>query len=527
MSELIFSKETDCRYCYKCLRKCPVKAISFQHGKSKVLDEECIHCGTCLKTCPQNARSYRKDVGKFLNLGKPFLVSIAPSFFAYFKEPLKVVGALKKMGALVVQETAVGAEIVSRKYKKLFETAERPFITTACPVVVNLVEKHFPTLRDRLFPFDSPMVAHAKFMKKRYGDFPVVFVGPCIAKKEEGKAHVDVVLTFEELEEILPDLNTAQETLPDGPYPNRARSYPSTGGVGITSGVSWEESVVIEGVENLMRFFEQMEKIEGRLFVEASACVGGCLGSPIMSNHVLGKERLKSWMRKLPTQPCLREHDLEITRTFSDRSKKVQIAEEEVQKILASIGKDDPSKELNCEACGYETCREKAKAVVLGKAEREMCFTYLLDLVRSSSYRVVEESPNAVFVKKEGKTIYKNKVATELLEKHGEDIFQKVEENLGQTLTLDDGERSFFIVKKFHLPDGEEVLMLIDITREKMREEELNRLKLETLKKFEEMLRKQMRIAQEIAGILGESIAETKSSFFELKRSLEGENDYL
>jgi len=204
MPELIFSKDTDCRYCYKCLRNCPIKAISFKSGKSVVVEEECIFCGTCLEVCPQNARSYRKDIEKFLNLQKPFLVSIAPSFFAYFENPLKVIGALKKMGAMVVQETALGAEIVSRKYVEVFEKSDGPVVTTACPVVVNLAEKHFPNVLKFLAPVDSPLMVHAKFLKMRYGNYPVVFLGPCIAKKKESDL-VDVVLTFEVHKVLLPE----------------------------------------------------------------------------------------------------------------------------------------------------------------------------------------------------------------------------------------------------------------------------------------------------------------------------------
>lgn len=240
MAELIFSRETDCRYCYKCLRNCPVKAISFKSGKSTVLEEECVFCGLCLDICPQNARSYRKDVGRFLSLSRPFLVSIAPSFFAYFENPLRVIGILKEMGAVVVQETAVGAEIVSRRYEEVFEKHPGPLITTACPVVVNLAEKHFPNVLKYFAPVDSPLMAHAKFLKTRYGDFPIVFVGPCIAKKSESDL-VDVALTFEELEEILEE-REGKEALPDGPYPDRARFYPTTDGIGYTVSVPWEKS---------------------------------------------------------------------------------------------------------------------------------------------------------------------------------------------------------------------------------------------------------------------------------------------
>ncbi|PLV55711.1 [Fe-Fe] hydrogenase large subunit C-terminal domain-containing protein [Thermotoga sp. SG1] len=518
MPDLIFSKETDCRYCYKCLRNCPVKAVSFKSGKSTVVVEECIFCGTCLEVCPQSARSYRKDTEKLLNLQRPFLVSIAPSFFAYFENPLKVIGSLKKMGAMVVQETAVGAEIVSRRYTEVFEKNDGPVVTTACPVVVNLAEKHFPHVLKYLTPIDSPLMAHAKFLKKRYGDFPVVFVGPCIAKKEESSL-VDIALTFEELEEIIDDMK-AEEVFPDPPYPNRARFFPTTDGINYTVSIPWEKKMVVEGVENLMRVFSRIDEYRN-VFIEASACYGSCLNGPVMRKKAAGKDRIPEWQKRLPKEPKVDSFEIETFRSFRNRSKSVDVSEEEVRKVLVSIGKDDPKKELNCGACGYDSCRDKAKAVVLGKAEKEMCFVYLLDLVKSSSYRVVEESPNAVFVLKEGKVIYRNKLAGDLSENDPE-ILTKAMKMVGNTLVLD--ERRYFFVKRFSLEEGEEVLMLVDVTQEKLKEDELNRLKQETLRKVEEMLNKQMRIAQEIAGILGESIAETKSSFLELKMFMEGKN---
>ncbi|ACB09659.1 [Fe-Fe] hydrogenase large subunit C-terminal domain-containing protein [Thermotoga sp. RQ2] len=518
MAELIFSRETDCRYCYKCLRNCPVKAISFKSGKSTVLEEECVFCGSCLDICPQNARSYRKDIERFLSLSEPFLVSIAPSFFAYFENPLKVIGVLKEMGAVVVQETAVGAEIVSRRYEEVFEKHSGPFITTACPVVVNLAEKHFPNVLKYFAPVDSPLMAHAKFLKTRYGDFPIVFVGPCIAKKSESDL-VDVALTFEELEEILEE-REGKEALPDGPYPDRARFYPTTDGIGYTVSVPWEKKLVVEGVENLMRVFSRIDEYKS-VFIEASACYGSCLNGPVMKKKSNGKERLLEWQKKLPKEPKVNHLKIDTFRNYRNKSRNVEVPEEEIKKVLVSIGKDDPSKELNCGACGYDSCREKARAVVLGKAEKEMCFVYLLDLVKSSSYRVVEESPNAVFVLKDEKVIYRNRVAGELIQNYPE-ILERAKGSVGETLTIE-GKR-FFFVKEFSLEDGEEVIMLVDITQEKLKDEELDKVKRETLRKVEEMMNKQMRIAQEIAGILGESIAETKSSFMELKMFMEGEN---
>lgn len=233
------------------------------------------------------------------------------------------------------------------------------------------------------------------------------------------------------------------------------------------------KKLVVEGIENLMRVFSRIDEYKS-VFIEASACYGSCLNGPVMKKKSNGKERLLEWQKKLPKEPKVNHLKIDTFRSYRNKSRNVEVPEEEIKKVLVSIGKDDPSKELNCGACGYDSCREKARAVVLGKAEKEMCFVYLLDLVKSSSYRVVEESPNAVFVLKDEKVIYRNRVAGELIQKDP-GILECAKGSVGETLNIE-GKR-FFFVKEFSLEDGEEVIMLVDITQEKLKDEELDKVK--------------------------------------------------
>lgn len=531
---LIFSNEVDCRYCYKCLRNCYVKSISFERGTSEVIEEECIVCGKCIDICPQGARVYRKDLNEMDRfIGKPFLVSIAPSFFAHFDEPFKVIGALKKLGAVAVQETAVGADIVSKDYVEYFEKNKKTIISTACPVVVNLAEEYYPEVLEYLAPFDSPMIAHAKFMKFFFGDFPVVFIGPCIAKKTEVGEYVDLVLTFEEVEEYLQkfDLDVS-ESYPTPPYPSNGRLYPFSGGINLTMNGSWINHIVVEGIENVAKIFEKIDTMKTPFFVEASACSGGCIEGPLMRKDtglMEKRERIILNHQKLSQTDASKINvenlNLNTKRKFIDRSKRIDVPEEKIQEVLKLMGKDDPSKELNCSACGYNTCREKAIAVVLKKAEPEMCLMYLIEKIKSTANLVVEESPNAVFIFNEGEITYKNRAAERLFFKFGEQTVMEILNSkiTGDYLELDNqNDYSAFFVKSFELPEnGGNVIMLIDITKEKMQEKKISEIKKQAFESIEEMLTRQMKTTQEIAGMLGESIAETKSQFLNLKKILE------
>ncbi|MGB9789351.1 MAG: [Fe-Fe] hydrogenase large subunit C-terminal domain-containing protein [Thermotoga caldifontis] len=524
---LIVSNEADCLYCYKCLRNCPVKAISFCAGKTHVQEEECIHCATCVSVCPQKAKGYTKNIEEFKKLcGKPFLASIAPSFFAHYDEPYRIVSVLKSLGAEIVQETALGAEIVSKEYSRIFQ--ERgTVITTACPVVVELAEKHYPSVLPHLANVDSPMVAHAKLLKKLHGELPVVFIGPCVAKKAEGT--VDVILTFEELDAFIEeeriDPSRFDEQFPEGPYPSRARMYPVSSGISYTVQTQFDAHIVVEGVENLIELFKNFTPSERKIFIEASACHGGCINGPAIRKDlslVEKRSRIVEHARRMSQlQQSSFQVQLNLERAFAAKKEEHEIDEARIEEVLIEMGKADENKRLNCGACGYNSCREKAIAVILGKAEKEMCITYLVDKLKAATHKVVEESPNAIIMVKDGRIIYRNKTALNLLRGNHEDLIPRLRESFfkGQPVQIDS---HVYYVKFFILPEEKaDVYLLVDITKEREQEETLRRIKKETLRKMEEMLVKQMRVVQEVAGLLGETVAEIKVSFTELRKTLE------
>lgn len=551
-SKLILSNEANCKYCYKCLRNCPVKAICFHENYSFVIEEECILCGTCVKTCPQASKNYRSDLDKFKNIvGRPFVISLAPSFFGNVDDPFKILGVLKSLGAVFISETAIGAEYVTQEYIKLYSNLQGPVITTSCPVIVKLVEIYFPQLINYLLPVFSPAIAHAKFLSHLFGDIPRVFVGPCIAKKEELEGEYTVVLTLEELKDFINsnNINISEHTekFPDAPYPDRARMYPTSGGIIFSAREEPYQHLVLEGAKNIIDFFEKIDPTnfanKTKIIIEASACIGGCLNGPAANSalNVLQKrERLNLALQKIEHYKNsenkaiktlnLKQFPLSLQRNFSNKFRNLHIPEVEIERILLSMGKDTLEKELNCTGCGYETCRDKAKAVYLRKAEKEMCFAYLVEKVSSVSNKVVDESPNAIVIFKENTILYINPSAKKLFQNYEDiaivDICEKIHNDADRIHELYiNGKTMYFYPKAFILPDESgKVLLLVDLTEMVLQKEKMAEIKKKTIEKIEEVLNNQMKLAQDIASILGESIAETKSHFLEFKKYMGEEN---
>ncbi len=404
-----------CKRCYTCVRHCPAKAIMVQEGRAKVLPERCIACGNCIRVCSQKAKRLRADdlevTKELIQAGEQVVACLAPSFPAVFPEvrPRQLVEAARRLGFAQVMEVAVGAELVAHAYKKLLEeNGDRgPMITTPCPALVGYVEKHLPGLLPYLAPIVSPMVALGRLIKQRLApSAKVVFIGPCLAKKIEAKdenlaGEVDAVLTFQEFQEWLAEAGVDVDSLPesefDGPRPAVGRIFPVSGGLLRTSAMEADvlddEIVVTEGVDRVTDLLRQMdnehnEHAGGAQFFDLLFCEG-CISGPFVgdrTNAVTLKQRVASYTREemergdSGTTTLQQYLDLDLSRTFSDtRVKEAEPTEEEIKVILRQTDKVEPEDELNCGACGYTSCREKAIAVYNGLAEAEMCLPYLIE----------------------------------------------------------------------------------------------------------------------------------------------------
>lgn len=568
MSTIQF-KEVNCKNCYKCIRSCPVKAISFKNDHAQILEKDCILCGNCLKVCPQNAKTVKNDVDKvkaFINNNLEVYASIAPSFMPAFdvKEYKYLYGLFKKLGFTHVEETAVGAEAVSFEYKKLIdENKMANIITTACPTIVSLVEKYYGVLVEQLAPVLSPMIAHAKMLKKRYGsEIKVVFIGPCLSKKEEYKDSqndnlIDAVITFEEFESWIKEEGlffNIEEDIERKELNNiYSRLYPSPGGIIKSIGAEGNcgyHLLKFDGIERCIEILNEMtdNSIKG-YFIEMNSCTGGCLGGPCRnsgcSSYLALEEKLLSLVSRFAASSnSVSNYDgmIQMSKKFFDRSKQYKAYDEEaIEEVLRKIGKFKKEDELNCGACGYSTCREKAEAVLNKKADMHMCLPYMREKAESISNVIINSSPNAIFAVTEDMLISEaNLAALRIfkLEKEGlqnrniinilqcEDILsvkQTKEDILNKKYYYENYdvivEQSILYIKENHMI----VIIMKDITAEEKNRQEMYRINSENVVIAQKVIEKQMRIAQEIASLLGETTAETKVALTKLKNSIQAD----
>lgn len=555
-------KKANCKNCYKCLKYCNVKSISYINDRVDVIADQCILCGHCINVCPQKAKTVNNDPAKVLAmLADPdvrVVASLAPSYAGiYGEDSARLVGALYALGFDAVEETAVGAKEVTREYRELMDKGEMPCIfTTCCPTVNLLIAQYYPSLVPYMAPVVSPALAHGRMIKQRQGaDTKVVFIGPCLSKIREIDEHpesADAVLSFRKLDEILEEqgisVAKAEETPPEqSPY---SRIYPVPEGIlrdvshqslkPDGDGYAGYTFMSVCGLDNVMQFLEEMQRQEtpGRLFVELNACEGGCVNGPLIA-----QERRGAYQAQLAVRAYAKEPERggalpcpDLTQFFAPISRDTDIPDEKtIRKILTEIGKPTPDKELNCGSCGYPTCRDKAIAVYQKKAELYMCLPYINDLSQSLSNVTLSVTPNYILaVDRELRILEINLPALKLF---GVSRQQALKGDLFEYMDPTDFEEVFethrnIVDKKVKLeqqglivmstlvyvPEQDLVVCVMkDITEEESRKESAFRARLESAEMAQKVIEKQMIAAQEIASLLGETTAETKTTLNTLK----------
>ncbi|MGM0552007.1 MAG: [Fe-Fe] hydrogenase large subunit C-terminal domain-containing protein [Bacteroidota bacterium] len=422
--QTIYTEKNNCQDCYKCIRRCPVKAIKIEEHRASIMHELCIYCGKCVQVCPVNAKKVRNDVStaRYLVKDTQVVLSLAPSYTSEFTDysQTQLLEALHQLGFMAVSETALAAEKVSDATSHwLAKQTPGVYLSSCCPTVVQLVCKYFPEQTNKLAPIDSPMQAHAKELHQHYGPHvKVVFAGPCIAKKQEAEdfpVGTDVALTFAELRQWLEEEGLTPEFLPETRCKKRRFSpaqahmgayYPIDGGMIATmkDDVSVTDTAFMSfsGLQNVRDVLEHLPgEANERIFIELLACDGGCVNGPAMSAKSSLAERrwktLRNTQDRTP-EPVEKQNKVDLTADYQKVSSIAQhhYTEQEIQSALKTVGKLSEKDELNCGGCGYESCRQFAMAMIEGKAERHMCVSYMRRVAQNKATVLLQKMPYGV-----------------------------------------------------------------------------------------------------------------------------------
>jgi iron only hydrogenase large subunit-like protein len=540
------------------------------NDQAQIVEEKCIACGNCFLVCPQNARNIHSDLENVENAfqqGKKIIVSIAPSYIGVYDEPYKLISVLKYLGAYLIEETAIGAEQVSKLYSEYIKTTKKNnAITTCCPTVNMMIQNYYPNLIKYLMPIDSPMVAHCKMIRKRHGnDVYIVFLGPCISKKCEAYGYqlsgvMDAVISFEEIDKLMESRNINisefEESYPDLEGNYKGKKYPLD--QGILSGISHivENSkftpATISGIDNLKKAFDALSNEEiTNVLIEANSCEGGCIGGPavpkksrnIYVRKIRAKNKIQILKEKINKNYTLEDKNLNYIRNFRNKQYiHPHFTEEEIKNVLEQTGKHDRSDELNCGACGYDTCRDKAISVLEGLSHPQMCMPYMRSEAEKISNIYFEYSPSIILivdldlnildlnpVGEKAFNISVSSVKSQPLssiipDKDFKHVLRTEENMEGRKLNLEKYGLTVY-ERIIYLPKNKILFgILNDITNDELKKEQITNFKMNTLETADKVIEKQMRVAQEIAGLLGETTAETKSALLKLKKVVLEEN---
>ena len=559
MSILEFQK-VNCKDCYKCVRYCPVKSIRVKDHAASILAGECILCGNCTIVCPQHAKEDINDVPMIkvlMSKHETVIAIVAPSFAAYFNISFETMkSTLKKLGFADVFEVAEGAHVVKNEYERLVaENPDQTWITSCCASVNYYIKRHRPEAAKYLLPVLTPMKALAKILRERYPEAKFVFIGPCLSKKGEAFENgsgVSAVLLFEELEDWLAEENiVVHEDESFRNQPRLSRLFPMSGGILATMkqepGINY---LPISGFDGVKQTIEDV--IDGKLphcFIEMNFCKGGCVGGPSFRRKELGTLRGAVKTRQAAGTTIYDEdysvpETLDYSTTFqTKRVFRLEPTKAQIEAVLRQMDKFSPEDELNCGMCGYSTCREKARAVLFGKAEIDMCMPYIRKRAENYAGKIIDSVPSGILAIDMSLNISQaNPAACDIF---GVDATSLVGQPIGTILDENDfvnllASDEDTLMTSIYLPDYglylDETLqvnrdanliicILKNVTEEKTRHRRAMQKRQQTAAIADEIVEKQLRMVHEIASLLGETASETKISISDLKESVMMEDD--
>lgn len=555
MDYVIYTEQAECQDCYKCLRHCPVKAIKIAGGHATVIPERCVACGTCVGVCPSNAKRFRNDLGKAKALVRDAndaikIATLAPSWASEFPDvtSAQMIAALKQLGFNEVSETALGAQFVSQQLAEIFPDKTKKFaIASACPAANDYVCKYFPHLTEFITTVVSPAMAHARFLRELTGGKArVIFFSPCIAKKNEAAepdSALDLAVTFTSLHQWFAEKNLDLRKLPATDatqkfFPESAvdgTMYPVEGGMLQTlkiRGAGVADYLTISGLARFAAALDNFDpaRLARPLFLEMLACEGGCVNGPCMSknrstlyNMINSLARVPENLDEIPATPAVNiAHDFR-----PDRVENLPHNEEMLQQALLRIGKKSKDDELNCGGCGYDSCRLFAQALLDGRAEPEMCLSFLRKTAQKKANTLLRCMPCAVAIADAKlRVIESNKIFAEMIGGTALEIWESspgmegayldkllpfanlLRENLQHSNDIHkDNLRAFNKILEltiFTIERGQCVgMVMTDVTRPEMKRDQI-------AKRAQLVMKKNLETVQVIAANLGENMAEVE-----------------
>lgn len=565
----LYTIKNNCLDCYKCVRSCPVKAIKIEDNSAQIIPELCIACGACYQVCPVKAKQPRNDLVRakhLLNSGKDVYVSLAPSWITEFPEikPEQMIAAIRRLGFKGVGETAVGAEEVSASVAKILEQSSGGlYISTACPAVVEYINKYMPEMSGHLTPLSSPLLAHCRMMKERLGhDIEIVFVGPCIAKKLEADRHPDLLnlsLTFGDLRQWFKDAGVSLTDIRTSVYDKfvmqkaeEGTAYPIEGGMVETirpykNAAAKTYMTQISGIANIKNELKNLdvENLERPVFVECLACAGGCVSGPCITVRNSGFAKRMEILKHadFSVSAGKRQPQTNIHESFSaSEVSQKEFSEAEIRRALNAIGKYNVEDELNCNGCGYDTCRNFACAMLRGKAEPEMCVSNMKHQAQRKANALLRCIPSPIVIVNSDLRIleYNDKFAEafwqeEHTEQYSRDDLRgaNLRDFIGFTnlfsasLDLEQDIRKehvrfrdrLYDVVVFNIDKKQIVGGIIqDVTTMEMKKEQI-------AERARDVIKKNLVTVQQIACTLGEHMAETEILLRSIAHDYAGEDD--
>lgn len=559
--EILQFRRVNCKNCYKCVRYCPVKAIKIRNHQAQIIESQCILCEKCTVVCPQNAKvelNLIPDIKNWIQEGRQVIASVHPAYLAKFTVPgfFRLTAALKQLGFAEAFETAQGAYLMKKQYEKVI--LERNFqkmtISSTCPVIVQLIEKHYPDLAEYLAPVLSMMQSHGKYLRSQYPDAKIVYISPCMssmAELWEEKPYVDAVITFHQLNEWMDkeQVSISRDNVHPDRYLSRVTALPE----GLSCAMHHENQeryLSIHGMENCKQILEELgQGGYENCFLELSACMNGCIGGPSFQQEhgklldAILSIRNASLEHGMPDydQDYNIEADIDLTRTFGRYQKRKEelVSEEEIRDILAKMGKFVREDELNCGACGYNTCREKAIAIRENKAEISMCIPYMRERQENFSNKIVNAMPgilvtldyhlNVIQLNREARNLFDIKHQKRIIGRPVSEImddfifanllsFEKDTSN--DQIYLEEQKRYLDRMVTNDKKNQMILCVMKDITCEMEQQKRIRNAQIEAANMADRLVEEQLKIVHQIAGLLGETAADTKVAVEELKNTI-------